>query len=138
LVSRRSYTRLTRNLYRDRFGYRFKKRRLNKEFTQKAGNGPYINPLIVKKDIKQIESLSKIIKKFRHKFIGHHAYNQRRYKAKPTFKQSHDGIDKLAEVFEKYFLLITRTGMTVVNDLEKDDIENDLNMIFNGQKISRK
>lgn len=98
LVSRRAYTRLIRRLYRDKFDYRFEKCRLNKEFTQRAGNGQYINPLIVNGDIKQIESVSKKITRFRHKFVSHHAYNQKRYRAKPTFRQVHDCIDKLAEI----------------------------------------
>lgn len=47
--------------------------------------------------------------------------------------------NKMADwLFEKYFLLITRTGMTVFDDQERNEIGNDIDMIFNGQKISRK
>jgi hypothetical protein len=134
LVSRRAYTRLTRNSYRDRFDYREEKRRLNKEFTQRAGNETYINPSIVNKDIKHIESLSKTIEKFRHKFIGHHAYNQKRCRLKPTFKEAHDCIDEFAEILQKYYMLITGNGIEIVADWEIGRIENDILKIFNSSK----
>jgi len=129
LVSRRAYTRLA-NIPRNDIAFTDEKKRLNKEFTQRAGNGLYINPSIINKDIKQIESLSKIIKKIRHKFIGHHAYNQRRYRTKPTFKQTYDCIDEFEKIFRKYHLLITGGDIKVISNYEKQKIENDLALIF--------
>ena len=134
LVSRRAYTRLTRNLYRDQFDYREEKRRLNNEFTDRAGNGQYINPSILNGDIKQIESVSKKIARFRHKFVSHHAYNQKRYRLKPTFKQAHDCVGRLADIFHKYRLLIIGSGTEIIENWEIRKIENDILKIFNASK----
>lgn len=127
LVSRRSYTRLPRNSYRDRFDYRIEKRRLNNEFTDRAGNGDCIEHLKVRQDIQHIKEISKKIEKFRHKFIGHHAYNQRQCKLKPTFKEAHDCIDQLNDIFKKYYLLIT--GDSIITN-EMNDVRNDLVLFF--------
>lgn len=131
LVSRRSYTRLKKGLYIEKFDYRNMKLSRNKEFTDRAGKSRYINLSIVNKDIRQIKSGSKIIEEFRHKFVAHHAYNQKLYKTKPTYKQAHDYIDKLAEIYKKYYQLITGRPIEIIDDWEIKTVKNDIAKIFN-------
>jgi|GEM_PF-3548542 len=128
LISRRAYTRWpvkypnhTRNI--------LAKSRLNREFTQMAGSGKHLNRSVVDLDIKQIDNISDKLEKFRHKFIGHHASNQRRYRAMPTFKQAHDSIDELERIFNKYYQLIS--GTYIINNVDIQGIKDNISSFFN-------
>jgi len=127
LVSRCAYTRLPARYPNHTRNY-LNKNGLNKEFTQMAGNGKYINRSIVDRDIKQIDNISDRVGKFRHKFIGHHADNQRHYRVMPTFKQAHDCVDELERIFNKYYQLIT--GTFIINNIDIQGIEDDISSFF--------
>ena len=129
LVSRRAYTRLPMKA-RNAIDQKLEKQHLNEEFTKMAGSGQYVDPEIVSRDIKRIENISKKIEKFRHKFIGHHAYNQKRHKIAPTFEEAYGCVQQLTEIFKKYHLLITQSDIDVIADWEKQNIENDLASFF--------
>lgn len=129
LVSRRAYTRLkVRDTDRGRLTV--EKKHLNKEFTRLAGNGKYLKPAIVSKDANRLDSIRRKIENLRHKYIAHHAYNQKCFKITQTFKQTHACIDELELIFEKYHQLIAGGYVQVISNTEIQAIESDIDLIF--------
>jgi len=130
LISRRAYTRITRDKYRDEIDYRDKKSELNDEFTKYAGAGEYISPCKVCSDIRRIRKIYKRIEIIRHKFVAHHAYDQRRYRKIPTFLEVNDFVKQLYDIFSKYYLLITGGSVVINIDQDVTEIKEDLAAIF--------
>jgi len=128
LISRRAYTRLNLKNESD-FTRACEKRRLNEEFTEWAGSGEYIDSEIVTKDLQRINEVSKPLVKFRHKYIGHHAYNQKSWKGKiPTYRDVHKCIDELTKIFRRYYLLITHCNWNLTDKI--NDIKREINAFF--------
>jgi len=130
LISRKAYTRITGNKWKNSIYYGLEKDRLNNEFTQVAAGGAYIRPSIVRRDISQIKKIYKEIKNFRHKFVAHHAYDQRRYRKIPTFPEVNDFVKQLYDIFSKYYLLITGGAVVINIDRDEEEIKADLAAIF--------
>lgn len=129
LVSRRAYTRL-KVKDRDKVRRAVEKKHLNKEFTQLAGNGQHLKATTVSRDINRLDYIRRKIENLRHKYIAHHAHNQKRYKVKQTFKQTHACIDELETIFRKYHQLVVGGDIHITSNCERQDIENDIDLIF--------
>lgn len=129
LISRRAYT-CIKQKYREPRHYNFVKRRLDNEFSKMAGKGSFLDPRIIESDLKRIKKITAKTIQYRHKFIGHHAYNQRIYKKTPKLLDIHTCFDNFEKIFRRYFLLITGGDIEVYGDLEVRDIEKDINQIF--------
>lgn len=127
-------------LSRKRFVQRFvylhpaDEKRANDLFDEKfAGKcAEHIDPVIVCQDLNKLKVLSKTVEDFADKRVSHR--DKREPIDKPTFNDLNDCIDCLAELIQKYYLLVKAVDL---GDNLSVDFTNDWKGIFHEQWIVR-
>lgn len=79
------------------------------KFANKKDN--ILNPDKLKRDMRKLEGDTDHIRKFVNKWVAHCDLKQRKYKI-PTFKDVDNTLRDIDQIFCKYYMLLTRAGMT--------------------------
>lgn len=112
-----------------------------KDFEENFGNLEYIDPGIVYADIGNLLFYTKEIKKFRNKRVAHLDRNKK-IKFDIDFNALNQSIDLIEEIIEKYYLLLTQSGMNgllPVNTLDfRDDGSNEEDIFYIQWKDGKK
>lgn len=93
-------------LTRDRFRQHWRDQTTNywdKPFDDLAGTGAYIDPTIVKHDMRQLAKRARFVKLFADRIVAHRTEQQ----IKLTVKHVDRSLDSLEQTLQKYYLLLT-------------------------------
>lgn len=101
-----------------------------------AGTGTYIDPKIVIDDYRSIEKNSPMVRKivdYANRFIAHHDKRQQKLldaKNLPKYVDLLKCIDKIEEIYVKYYTLITGDGITLFDQRQRNHIEGEIKSLF--------